>query len=185
MAEGIRPIRRVVTGNNAEGKSCVIYDSAAPSVHANRFKKGTGMTDIWLWEKCPVPIAGTRDDGNVAFHFEPPTNGGRLRVVESSPKPADYDAATDTYITAEHPPKKTEGGTWERGRQNVYTTRIHKSETLDYGIVLTGERILCTDDGERTMYPGDVVVQIGSWHAWKDLVGSQMAFVMMAGNFDE
>jgi hypothetical protein len=185
MAEGIKPIRRVVTGNNAQGKSCVLYDSAAPSVNANRFKKGTGMTDIWLWEKCPVPISGTRDDGNVAFHFEPPTNGGRLRVVESAPKPADYDAATDTYITAEHPPRKTEGGTWERGRQNVYTTRIHKSETLDYGIVLTGERILCTDDGERTLYPGDVVIQIGSWHAWKDLVGSQMAFVMMAGNFDE
>lgn len=185
MAEGIRPIRRVVTGSNAEGKSCVLYDSAAPSVHANRFKQGTGMTDIWLWEKCPVPIGGTRDDGHVAFHFEPPTNGGRLRVVESAPKPADYDAATDTYITPEHPPAKTEGGTWERGRQNVYTTRIHKSETLDYGIVLSGERILCTDDGERTMYPGDVVVQIGSWHAWKDLVGSQMAFVMMAGNFDE
>ena len=46
MAESIRPIRRVVTGNNAEGKSCVIYDSAAPSVHANRFKKGTGMARV-------------------------------------------------------------------------------------------------------------------------------------------
>jgi len=30
------------------------------------------------------------------------------------------------------------------------------------------------------------VVQIGSWHAWSDRnYGSQMAFVMMAANFDE
>ncbi|MEI7530759.1 MAG: hypothetical protein WCK52_02405 [Betaproteobacteria bacterium] len=186
MAEGIKPIRRVVTGEDKDGRSCVIYDGPAPSVSANQFKKGTGMTDIWLWDKNPVPISGTKDDGDVPFHFEPPDSGGRLRVVESSQKPVDYDPATDKYITAEHPPKVTEGGTHERGNQNVFTTRIHKSETLDYGIVLTGERILLTDDGGmRTLYPGDVVIQVGSWHAWRDLVGSQMAFVMLAGQFEE
>ncbi len=30
MVEGIKPIRRVVTGNDAQGRSCVLYDSAAP-----------------------------------------------------------------------------------------------------------------------------------------------------------
>ena len=64
--------------------------------------------------------------------------------MQSDSRPAVYDASQDGYITAEHPPRKTEGGTWERGRQNLYTTRIHKSETLDYGILLTGERILVT-----------------------------------------
>ena len=72
MAEGIKPIRRVVTGEDKDGRSCVIYDGPAPSVSANQFKKGTGMTDIWLWDKNPVPISGTKDDGDVPFHFEPP-----------------------------------------------------------------------------------------------------------------
>ena len=56
MAEGIKPVRRVVTGNDAQGRSRVLYDSAAPRVNANTFKKGTGMTDIWaetLREICP------------------------------------------------------------------------------------------------------------------------------------
>ncbi len=186
MADGIKPIRRVVTGTDAQGRSRVLYDGPAPGVKASTFKKGTGMTDIWLWETCPAPLSGDRDDGNIPFHFEPPETGGRLRVVQSDCKPADYDASKDKFITPEHPPKRTEGGTWERGRQSLYTTRIHKSETLDYGILLSGERVLITDAGEHVLKPGDIVVQIGSWHQWSDRnYGSQMAFVMMAGKFDE
>jgi len=185
MAEGIKPIRRVVTGNDAQGRSKVLFDSAAPNVNANAFKKGTGMTDVWVFHGCPANIAGERDDGNLPFHFEPPHTGGHLRIVQSDPKPADYDPKNDKFIVPEHPPKKTEGGTWERGGQNLYTTRIHKSETVDYGILLSGERTLITDDGQRVLKPGDVVVQIGSWHAWGNPNASQMAFIMMGGKFDE
>ncbi len=186
MNDAIKPIRRVVTGNDAQGRSRVLIDSAAPGVKANTFKKGTGMTDIWLWETSPAPISGDRDDGNVPFHFEPPARGGRLRIVQSEQKPGSYDPSQDTYITLEHSPRRTDGGTWERGGQNLYTTRIHKSETVDYGILLAGERVLLTDAGEHVLMPGDVVVQLGSWHAWSDRNrGSQMAFVMMAGEFEE
>jgi hypothetical protein len=186
MTEGIKRIRRVVTGHDEKGRSRVLYDGPAPRVKASAFKKGTGMTDIWMYESSPAPLSGERDDGDLPFHFEPPDNGGRLRIVQSDSRPAVYDAARDEYITPEHSPRKTEGGTWERGRQNLYTTRIHKSETLDYGILLTGERVLITDDGRRALKPGDVVVQIGSWHAWSNPNdGSQMAFVMMGAKFDE
>ncbi len=186
MADKPKPIRRVVTGNDASGRSRVLFDSAAPNVNPNAFKKGTGMTDIWVYSTCPAVISGSRDDGNLPFHFEPPAAGGHLRIVQSDPKPADYDPARDTYIVPSHPPKKTAGGTWERGGQNLYTTRMHKSETLDYGILLDGERTLILDDGEYILKPGDVAVQIGSWHAWANPnAGSQMAFVMMAAKFSD
>ena len=186
MNDGIKPIRRVVTGNDAQGRSRVLFDSAAPNVNPNAFKKGTGMTDIWVFHECPAVISGERDDGNLPFHFEPPKRGGHLRIVQSDPKPKDYDPAQDKHIVAEHPPKQTEGGTWERGGQNLYTTRIHKSETLDYGILLEGERILILDDGEYVLKPGDAVVQIGSWHAWANPnAGSLMAFVMIAAKFED
>ena len=185
MAESIKPIRRVVTGNDAQGRSCVLYDSAAPNVNANAFKKGTAMTDVWVFDACPAVITGTRDDGNLPFNFEPPHTGGHLRIVQSDAKPADYDPAADRFLVPPHPPKRTEGGTWERGGQNLYTTRMHKSETLDYGILLAGERVLILDDGEYVMKPGDTVVQIGSWHAWGNPnEGSQMAFVMLGADFE-
>ena len=93
MAEGIKPIRRVVTGNDARGRSKVLYDGPAPGVKASAFKKGTGMTDIWQFDTCPASIAGDRDEGNRPFHFEPPATGGCLRIVQSDPKPASYDPA--------------------------------------------------------------------------------------------
>jgi len=58
MAEGIKPIRRVVTGNDAQGRSKILFDSAAPNVNANAFKKGTGMTDVWVFHDCPANISG-------------------------------------------------------------------------------------------------------------------------------
>jgi hypothetical protein len=182
----IKPIRRVVTGNDAQGRSCVLYDSAAPNVNANTFNKGTGMTDIWVFPSCPAVISGGRDDGNLPFQFEPPEAGGHLRIVQSDPKPKDYDPRQDPSLVPEHPPKRTEAGSWERGGQNLFTTRMHKTETLDYGILLSGERTLLLDDGQYTLKPGDVVVQLGSWHAWANPdSGSQMAFVMMGATFEE
>src|SRR5688500_8073 len=89
MAEGIKPIRRVVTGNDGQGRSKVLYDSAAPNVNANAFKKGTGMTDVWVFHDCPANVSGERDDGNLPFQFEPPKGRGHLRIVQSDPKPAD------------------------------------------------------------------------------------------------
>lgn len=186
MSDDIRPIRRVVTGNDAQGRSCVLFDSAAPNVRVSPYQKGTSMTDIWVFDRCPADISGTRDDGNLPFNFEPPANGGHFRIVQSAQKPKDYDVATDRFITAEHPPEKKPGGKWERGGQSLYTTRIHKSEALDYGIMLCGERVLVTDDGEHPLRVGSVVVQVGSWHAWSNPNEfSQMAFVMSGARFED
>ena len=183
MTNGVKPIRRVVTGNDAQGRSKVLFDSAGPNVNHNAFKKGTGMTDIWVFHECPAIISGEKDYGNLPFHFEPPPNGGQLRIVQSDAKPADYDAEKDTFIVPEHPPKKTPGGTWERGNQNLFTTRTHKSETVDYGILLNGERTMILDDGEYHLKPGDCVIQLASWHAWRNISAGSMAFVFVAASF--
>jgi hypothetical protein len=186
MTDDIKPIRRVVTGDDAQGRSCVLFDSAAPNVHASPYQKGTSMTDLWVFENCPANIGGTRDDGNLPFNFEPPKTGGHCRVVQSAARPDDYDAAKDPFIQPLHRPEKKPGGKWERGGQSLFTTRIHKSEALDYGIILSGERVLITDNGERALRVGAVVVQVGSWHAWSNPnKASHMAFVMSGARFDD
>src|SRR3984885_8934486 len=95
MTDGIKPVRRVVTGNDAQGRSRVLFDSAAPNVNPGAVVRGSSMTDIWVYRQSPAPISGERDDGNLPFHFEPPAAGGHLRIVQSNVKPADYDAAKD------------------------------------------------------------------------------------------
>jgi mannose-6-phosphate isomerase-like protein (cupin superfamily) len=61
---------------------------------------------------------------------------------------------------------------------------MHKTETVDYGILLEGERILVLDDGELPMAPGDVVIQVGAFHAWTNpRIAGLMAFDMIGARF--
>ncbi len=186
MANSLKPIRRVVTGNDAEGKSGVLWDSAAPNANAGPIRPGTGMTDVWVYQECPSVISGDKDYGNLPFSFEPPEDGGHLRLVQSPGMVPGYDPAKDPTAVPLHEPRQRAGGTWDKGGANGFSSPVHKSETLDYGIVLEGERVLLLDDGEYIMKPGDVVVQIGNWHGWcNPREGSLMAFVMMGAKYDE
>jgi mannose-6-phosphate isomerase-like protein (cupin superfamily) len=180
----LRPIRRVVTGNDAQGRSRVLWDSASPNVNPQP-NKPSGMTDVWVYPKCPVDLKVERDDGALPYHFEPPHAGGHLRIVQSAGKPDNYDAAADKSAVPRHPPKQTSpDSAWYQGGQNYFSSPYHKSETVDYGIVLEGQRILQLGDRELAMDPGDVVVQVGNWHGWTNRTSySLMAFVMMGANF--
>jgi mannose-6-phosphate isomerase-like protein (cupin superfamily) len=187
VSEQPKPIRRVVTGNDAHGRSCVLFDSAAPNVNPGAVAASAAMTDLWVFKSCPAIITGERDDGALPFRFEPPEQGGHLRIVQSAGKPAHYDAAQDRTAVPVHAPRQRPNSeTMDRGGQNAFSSPIHKSATVDYGILLEGERTLILDDGERVMKPGDVVVQLGNWHGWTNPVtGSLMAFVMMGGSFED
>jgi len=185
MANEARPIRRVVTGNDAQGRSCVLFDSAAPNVNPGAISRGTCMTDIWVYESVPAIISGTRDNGALPFHFEPPAAGGHLRIVQSTGKPPDYDPAKDPARVPLGPTRLRPDGVWDRGGQNLFSSPVHKSATVDYGFLLEGQRTLLLDRGNVVMNAGDVVVQLGNWHGWTNLDGgSLMAFVMMGATFD-
>lgn len=184
MSNSIKAVRRVVTGHDAQGRSCVLYDSAAPNVNPGAIRPGTCMTDAWVYTECPAPLAGERDDGRLPFSFEPPAAGGHLRIVQSPARPPGYDPAKDETAIPLHEPRQRHGGTWDKGGANAFSSPVHKSETVDYGVMLEGERVLLLDQGTYTMIPGDVVVQLGNWHGWcNPNEGSLMAFVMMGGRY--
>ena len=65
---------------------------------------------------------------------------------------------------------------------------MHRTETVDYGIVLEGEVHLVLGDGSAThLHRGDVVVQRGTDHAWENRTDevARMAFVLVDGEFSE
>lgn len=180
------PIRRVVTGHDENGKSCVSFDGPAPMVRESAFQLGTNFTDMWVIDGFPADVETQSDPTVRPFQFEPPKVGAVMRVIQSTARRPDYDPELDTYVVPVQPAKMTEDGTWERGGQNVYTTRIHKSRTLDYGVMLSGKRTLILDDGEYDLEAGDIVIQIGSWHSWSNAEDdSLMAFVMLDALFEE
>jgi quercetin dioxygenase-like cupin family protein len=65
---------------------------------------------------------------------------------------------------------------------------MHRTESIDYGIVLEGAIVLSLDDGSETLLgPGDVVVQRGTDHAWENRTdeAARMVFVLVDGRFSD
>jgi quercetin dioxygenase-like cupin family protein len=184
--DGLKPTRRVVTGNDEHGKSKVVWDGPAPSTHEASMGSGRGHTDFWVWNESPAPLSGDTDDGNLPYDFPGPPKGGQLRVIQGVGRPADYDRAKDPHIVASHEPKvRPPGRTWDRGGHNAYSGGMHKTETVDYAILLEGERTLVLDDREVKWRPGDVVIDVGAWHQWssREPGGARVAFDMIAAHF--
>jgi len=63
---------------------------------------------------------------------------------------------------------------------------MHRTESVDYGVVLEGEITLVLDGGSATTVgPGDLVVQRGTDHAWENRSdkSTRILFVLVAGEF--
>ncbi len=186
----LTPIRRVVTGNDARGRSRIVWDGIAPNIHDYALQKtplgsGRGWTDLWVFDECPVPLAGTSDDGNKPYEFPAAMNGAHLRIVQYRAPLPGYDPAQDTDVVPPHESRKRAVGlTWDRGGRDSFSSGIHKTQSVDYGILLEGERTLILDDRELLMKPGEVVVQLGNWHGWRAVTDCRMAFVMMGASLD-
>ena len=56
MVKNAKPLRRVVTGHDANGKSCVIYDSDAPNVYQRPGMATTLFTELWTIENLPATV---------------------------------------------------------------------------------------------------------------------------------
>lgn len=174
----LTPIRRVVTGDDERGRSKVVWDGPSPGTHETQIK-GRGHTDFWVWRETPPPLHGAEDAGRWDDEFPGPPGGGHLRVVHWLAK-TDESPPNEPYKEPE-----AHGRTWDRGGGNHYNrSYMHKTESVDYGIMLWGERTIELDDCKLVMKPGDVCVQVGAWHLWdSSKMGCMMAFDMISAKF--
>ena len=186
MPKDITPIRRVVTGNDERGRSRVVWDGPAPNTHSAATGLGGGHINFWVWNESPVPLAGSSDDGSLPYDFPGPPKGGHWRVVQGAGRPAGYDPRNDPHLVPMHESKEQPPGRrWDRGGNNAHSGGMHKTETVDYAILLDGERTLVLDDGEVQWNPGDIVIDVGAWHQWSSRgeEGGRVAFDMIAAEF--
>jgi len=181
----LTPIRRVVTGNDERGRSKVVWDGPSPGAHEAQLPgvgqpiKGRGHTDFWVWRETPAPLDGKEDAGTWNDEFPCPEGGGHLRVVHWLAKTPESPPSEGYKAPEQH------GRTWDRGGGNHYNrSYMHKTKSVDYGIMISGERVMELDDATLTLKPGDVVVDVGAWHLWdSSKMGCMMAFDMFDAEF--
>lgn len=132
-------VRRIVTGNNAQGKSYFVSDDTVAEMYVWGTPEDTGLG------------AGTLMLPSTAPGIEPPAGGSRVVRVAMEPW-------------------KDMKARLERGDiSGLDPDGFHRTTTIDYIMVVSGEVDLILDEGRTTVRAGDLVVQRNTNHAWHNL----------------
>jgi hypothetical protein len=168
-------IRRIVTGHDAKGRSIFIMDGDAP-LPTGRTSAGTSVLDLWVTDGAPADNTGSADAADRPFRLPPPSQGSVFRVVEYPPDKERFSALKAQQWSAD---AKNQG--YMRDAANTRHAGFHKTNTIDYAIVLDGEIYALMDEGEKLMKAGDVLVQRGTSHAWSNRSDkpARVAFVLI------
>lgn len=127
------PVRRVVTGHDADGRAVLRSDDV---FEPQLIPSGDAAMAL-IWTTATVPADNDDDtDGRERPAGTTLTGGSVIRIVDMLPGQA---------------------------------SPFHRSNSIDYGIVLSGRLVLEVDEGAATeLGPGDIVVQRGTVHLWRN-----------------
>lgn len=171
------PVRRVVTGHNSHGKSVFIFDGTAPHVY-QRSPGSTLVTELWDTTNTPASNWGDADSTLRAFRLPPPKNGSVFRIISYPP-----DSERLEGLQKEHASHTDDGSGRAAAidRSGARHPGFHKTASIDYAIVLSGEIYAMMDEGEVLLRPGDVLVQRGTNHTWsnRNAEPAVLAFVLI------
>jgi mannose-6-phosphate isomerase-like protein (cupin superfamily) len=182
----VKQVRRVVTGHDENGKAIVISDGPAPFVHVNAVNPEWYSTDIWRTSETPARIVPVADEPTLGPRRQMPQKRGTvLRINHFPPESEDVrqmdpEASRRAFAALGNEKAATFG---KGGRHPL----MHRTETIDYAIVLAGEITMVMDDVDVELKAGDVLVQCGTNHAWSNRSNAPcvVAFVLIDGEFDE
>ena len=161
-------LRRVVTGHDAQGQSIVVSDTTKPMERP--------LHEFWVTQGAAT-TGGTPNLGALPIDLEPPSGGTIVRFVDFAPGQGRSNEELEQLysvvfqsINASH--------------VRVDTRRhpsMHKTTSLDYGIVLSGRIKLLLDKGEVELKPFDICIQRGTNHGWVNPWSEPalMAFVLI------
>ncbi|HEX5959552.1 MAG TPA: cupin domain-containing protein [Hyphomicrobiaceae bacterium] len=171
-------IRRIVTGDDVNGRSRILEDAPARSLRTVAARPGYRAVNVWRTTETPAMISA--DDSTLDHKgILPPDGGTILRIIDFPPEPAD-SGELKRMLDA------TFGGIYKDAahdkRPGVHPG-MHRTETVDYAIVLEGEIYAVMDQGETLMRAGDVLIQRGTNHAWANRSErtARIAFVLIDG----
>jgi len=160
------PARRIVTGHDAQGRSVVLTDAAATNLVVSPLSPNRGLINFWRTESTPASNAGDADPmAGPPQGLLPPKHGSVFRFFQIAPENEEADlspAERERRMGSAFAAMNAAHARIDTGRH----PSMHKTETVDYIILLQGEVTLLLDEGDVAMKPFDVVIQRGTNHGW-------------------
>ncbi|MCP5364494.1 MAG: cupin domain-containing protein [Hyphomicrobiales bacterium] len=155
-------VRRVVTGQTPDGSSVLTHIEDIPGItNAN----GLQWYGVWGWQEMPTLPYATTEPFRTMSVF-PASGGVRVNTIVFPPRYGHADAARAAQAS---------DGTYEKLEAELGSLRhdarpgMHTTDSVDFGFVASGEIVSIQGDGsEVTLRLGDVYVQNGAMHAWRN-----------------
>ncbi len=151
-------IHRVVTTLDANNRSTTLVDRVETLSVA---KSGNAGELLWTTNSSPAGFSFNADTAQKEIGINPPDSGTVFRVVEFAPLDAAAEAKLPSNLmmnlVGDHAPA--------RGVP-VSHPLMHRTRTVDYAIIMSGEIDMMLDDRTVHLKAGDVVVQQATNHAW-------------------
>ena len=161
--------RRVVTGH-VGNKSTIVADSAPPRTHVLKATPGMATSYLWATHAQPkVPGEPVIETFTEDIRFLPGVGETRFIYLQVAPDSVLLDenfdpAAAGAEMMALQPEMAA--------TMELENPGMHRTQTIDYVIVLDGEIYLEVDDEEEVrLTTHDVVIQNGTRHAWRNKSG--------------
>ncbi len=181
------PFRRIVTGHNAAGQAVILEDAPPPRTARVGGPAGPMFYEVWNTRATPAPIdRASGEPAEDGIILAPPRNGTRIRVLDIYPDDPGLGSMSAEQARAHFAEVGAAGASSHTGGADSRHAFMHRTETVDYGIVLQGEIVLILDEGETTVRAGDIVVQRGTNHGWSNRTDKpcRIAFVLIDGRFE-
>lgn len=184
-------VRRVVTGHDAEGKAIILSDAPSSRTYMVGGPHGAKFHEIWHTLQTPALIEQrTNDNYENQLVLSPSYKGTRIRVIDF---PVETEEIRNLIQQKSEEHFKSMRGeqafSGQKSDGNKFSAHplMHRTETIDYGIVLEGELTLILDETEINLKSGDIVIQCGTNHAWTNRSDKvcRVAFILISGKYDE
>jgi len=180
-----KTVRRVVTGHDDHGRSIVVSDGPAPFLHVSPDDPEWYSTDVFRTGEVPAQIVARQGETTEGPRRQLPTRRGTvIRVNNFPPEPEHVRKMTPedslrAFAALGNPGAATFG---KGGRHPL----MHRTETIDYAIVLSGEIVMLLDEGEVLLKAGDILVQCGTNHAWvnRSNAPAVVVFLLIDGEYE-
>jgi mannose-6-phosphate isomerase-like protein (cupin superfamily) len=165
-----KSFRRIVTTNDANGRSEVLLDGPPANELASI------LTEMWVTEPGPHNHTDRVDRASKSKSLEPPVGGSLFRFFRLPPASA-FAGMTEEQVEQLMAETFASMNAAHTRRDVSKSPGMHHTDTTDYIVLLSGKVRLVLDKEERDLEPFDAVVQRGTNHAWIN-TGNEEALLM-------
>jgi len=154
--------KRYVMGNRADGLSDILIEDEVDVSIEKRFK------ELWINTETPADMSAPGDPvADQHMVHEPPDGGAVFRMALWPPKGTPVPTPEQMIEIHKNVFHSVHIPTLEYLR-NAKSVGMHRTDTLNYFVVIAGEVWALSEGRDVLLKAGDVMIQKGCMHGWRN-----------------